>query len=253
MLTPSTRPCRSRSLQPPRDELRAPVGEAHAVDDGLGLGEAEDARAGIAALRADRHGADFDVAEAERSQAAPGQPVLVVARGQTERVGKVSGQTPERPRAAGRAGTALRSSAATGGSAPDARSRRRSGYGRARVRGGRGAVGCADTCQVLLKSICVAQECAGSADRGRELPFAPSSRAAASGSEPSAAGSRARPAPPLRRTGGRSARRHPRTCSPAAASFSMASNLLPPVVARSSITTTRSPAAYAPSISAPVP
>src|SRR5581483_7940974 len=60
--------------------------EAHAVDERSGLGQAEDARAWIARLRAWRHGAHFDEAEAERGKPVDAGAFLVEPRREPDRI-----------------------------------------------------------------------------------------------------------------------------------------------------------------------
>ncbi len=69
------------------DELvDAGVVEAHPVDDGVRLRQAEHARARIARLRARRDRAHFDKAEAERGQPVDARAVLVEPGGEPDRV-----------------------------------------------------------------------------------------------------------------------------------------------------------------------
>ncbi|MNE49730.1 hypothetical protein D3C80_1442720 [compost metagenome] len=67
----------------------AKVVEAHAVDDGLGVRQAEDAWFGVARLRTRRHRADFDEAEPQLGKAVDGSAILVQACGQPHRVWKI--------------------------------------------------------------------------------------------------------------------------------------------------------------------
>src|SRR3546814_14802180 len=64
------------------------------VDDGAVLRQAEDARARIARLRARRHRADLDEAEAEAQHGGHDLRVLVEAGGEAERIAE--GEAPER-------------------------------------------------------------------------------------------------------------------------------------------------------------
>src|SRR5690606_3468686 len=61
---------------------------AHAAADGLGLGQPEQARLGVARLRARRDGAELDEAEAEAPKGVDGIAVLVQTGGQADRVGE---------------------------------------------------------------------------------------------------------------------------------------------------------------------
>jgi hypothetical protein len=62
--------------------------EAHSVDDGLLLGQTEQARLRVAWLRARRDRADFNETEAQTSQAVDGGSVLVETGGKPDPVGK---------------------------------------------------------------------------------------------------------------------------------------------------------------------
>ena len=66
----------------------AEVVEAHAVDDGVKFGQAEQARARVARLRARGDGADFDEAKAGAVEGADGDAVFVQSGGKTEAVGE---------------------------------------------------------------------------------------------------------------------------------------------------------------------
>ncbi|MNR15766.1 hypothetical protein D3C85_1323220 [compost metagenome] len=70
-----------------RERLQPLVVEAHAVDDGPVFGQTEQARLGVAGLRARRDRAAFHGAEAEPRQAVQRLAVLVQTGGQTDRVG----------------------------------------------------------------------------------------------------------------------------------------------------------------------
>ena len=67
----------------------AVVVKAHAVDDGLVFGQAEQAWFGVAVLRLGGDGADFDKAEAECEQGIDVFAVFVEAGGEADRVGQV--------------------------------------------------------------------------------------------------------------------------------------------------------------------
>jgi hypothetical protein len=77
-------------LDPRQQVIDAQVVEPHAIDDRLGLRQAENARLGIARLRTRRHGADLDKTEAQLRKAVDGRTVLVQASCQAHRVGKSS-------------------------------------------------------------------------------------------------------------------------------------------------------------------
>ena len=109
MLTPSTGPGPVAAgapplLQPPGDHLGPVVVEAHPVDHGAVGGEPEQPRLRVAGLRLAGHGADLDVAEAQRGQAVDPLGVLVEAGGEAERVRE--GQ-PQRRHRGSRAGQPL--------------------------------------------------------------------------------------------------------------------------------------------------
>ena len=78
------------------ERIHAEVVEAHAVDDGLCLGQAEHARLGVARLRPRRDSADLDEAETQRRQRIYVCAILVQPGGQSERIGK--GQPHHRAR-----------------------------------------------------------------------------------------------------------------------------------------------------------
>ena len=65
------------------------VVETHAVDDGLLLGQAEQARLRIAVLRPGCNGADFDEAETECGQRIDVFAVFVQSGGQPYRIGQL--------------------------------------------------------------------------------------------------------------------------------------------------------------------
>ena len=75
----------------------AAVGEAHAVDQGAVLRQPENARAGVAALRARRQRADFDVAKAKAGQPGGNAGVFVKAGGDAENIGKSQAAAGNRP------------------------------------------------------------------------------------------------------------------------------------------------------------
>jgi hypothetical protein len=75
--------------EPAGDRLHAVVVEAEAVDRGAIGAQAEQARAGIAGLRARGRGADLDEAEARAQERCHRLGVLVEARGEAERVRQV--------------------------------------------------------------------------------------------------------------------------------------------------------------------
>ncbi len=77
--------------------------EAHAVDHRLVVGQAEQARLGIAGLRARGDAADLDEAEALTQHGVGHFAILVEAGGQPDRIGKI-----EAPMAAGQQGVADR-------------------------------------------------------------------------------------------------------------------------------------------------
>jgi hypothetical protein len=68
--------------------LHAVVVESHAVDQGLGLGQPEQARPGIAGLRPRRDGAAFDETEAQARQPVDVRGVLVHPGRESDRVGE---------------------------------------------------------------------------------------------------------------------------------------------------------------------
>jgi hypothetical protein len=88
------------------DPVRPHAVEAHAVDDGLIRGQAEQAGALVALLGERRDGADLDVAEAERVQRRHGRGVLVKAGGKTDRAGKAQAQRGGGEHRVGRRGVA---------------------------------------------------------------------------------------------------------------------------------------------------
>ncbi len=75
--------------EPAATAVHAIIVEAHAVDDGAVLDQAEQARARIAGLRARGDAADLDKAETQSQGAAIAFRILVKARGQADRVGKI--------------------------------------------------------------------------------------------------------------------------------------------------------------------
>lgn len=77
-----------RRTHPRQQVVDAVVVETHAIDDRVGLRQAEQARPGIARLRSRSDGADLDEAETELAEPVDGVAVLVQARGQPHRVGK---------------------------------------------------------------------------------------------------------------------------------------------------------------------
>src|SRR5690606_17557626 len=77
--------CRAHPLEQVVDAV---VVEAHAVDDGLGFRQAEQARLRVARLRARRHGADLGEAETQLAETVDGVAVLVQTGGQSDRVGE---------------------------------------------------------------------------------------------------------------------------------------------------------------------
>ncbi|MNZ28088.1 hypothetical protein D3C78_453110 [compost metagenome] len=79
----------TRSPHPAEQVINAQVVEAHAVDDGRCLRQAEQPRLGVARLRARGDGADFDEAEAQLGETVDGRAVLVQAGRQAHRVGEV--------------------------------------------------------------------------------------------------------------------------------------------------------------------
>src|SRR6516162_2649675 len=95
--------------QPIADRIEAAAVEAHPVDDRLILFESEQPRGGIARLRAGRHGPDLDKAETEAEHFVGNAGVLVVARGQSNRVREV--ETPQALRQDRRIGVRCGSSA----------------------------------------------------------------------------------------------------------------------------------------------
>jgi len=72
----------------------AQVVKTHAINNGVGRRQAEQARLGVARLGARRDRADFDETEAQRGQRGDAGAVLVQTGGQTDRVAE--GQAPER-------------------------------------------------------------------------------------------------------------------------------------------------------------
>ena len=65
------------------------VVEAHAVDDALVFGNAEEARLRVAGLRFGRYRADFEEAEAERAQCVYVFAVFIESSSQPDRIGQV--------------------------------------------------------------------------------------------------------------------------------------------------------------------
>ena len=82
--------------EPPQHRFRTVIVETHAVDDGLVPLQAEQPRPRIADLRARRHGADFDKAEAEPQQRVRRLRALVEAGGHADRIGKVQAEGANR-------------------------------------------------------------------------------------------------------------------------------------------------------------
>ena len=122
MPTGIVRFARGRAPRQPRgDRLRAVVVEAHPVDHRLLARIAEDPRPRVARLGQRGHRPDLDVPEAERRRCGPRTRVLVEARGEADRVGKVE---PERLTGRKLAGDNARPSppatGSTGGSAREA-------------------------------------------------------------------------------------------------------------------------------------
>ena len=76
-------------LKPSGDHVQPVIVEAVAVDHRPGFRHPEDARAGIARLRARRHAADFDKAEALGQHGVGHFRVLVEAGGEPDRIGEV--------------------------------------------------------------------------------------------------------------------------------------------------------------------
>ncbi|SVJ78053.1 Uncharacterised protein [Klebsiella pneumoniae] len=103
-----------RRTHPRQQVVDAVVVETHAIDDRVGLRQAEQARPGIARLRSRSDGADLDEAETELAEPVDGVAVLVQARGQPHRVGKLQAQ--HRDRQTGRLGRqqAVQAQAAAG-------------------------------------------------------------------------------------------------------------------------------------------
>jgi len=79
---------KARALHIGNEGIDAAVVETHAIDDRVGRGQPEHARAWVARLRARRHGADFEKTEAEVGQRVDVAPVLVQSGGQSDRVRK---------------------------------------------------------------------------------------------------------------------------------------------------------------------
>ena len=75
------------------DRVEPGAVEAHAVDDRPIFFQTKQPRLGIARLRARRHGADLDKAEAEAAHRVGHTGVLVIAGGEPHRVREV--ETPE--------------------------------------------------------------------------------------------------------------------------------------------------------------
>ncbi len=88
MLMPST-PLYFGRRHAGQQVIDAEVVEAHAVDDRLGFRQTEQARLGVARLRARGDGADFDKAETQLGEAVDGRAVLVQTGGQAHRVREV--------------------------------------------------------------------------------------------------------------------------------------------------------------------
>jgi hypothetical protein len=78
----------ANAAQPFEGRVVAFIVKAHAVDDAFGLRNAEQARLGIAHLRARRHRTDLDHAEAHQRERTRDFGVLVEARCHADRVGK---------------------------------------------------------------------------------------------------------------------------------------------------------------------
>ena len=76
----------AQALQALESGVVALIVEPHAVDDAFGLSHPEEARLGIAGLRARGHGADLDHAEAHEGQRARHFGILVEAGGHADRV-----------------------------------------------------------------------------------------------------------------------------------------------------------------------
>ena len=101
-------------LDPRQQVLDTLVVEAHAIDDRLGLGQAEQARLGVARLRPGGHGADLDKTETQLGEAIDGITVLVQARCQPHRIGKIQAHHTHRQAGRGLAQQAIEAQAATG-------------------------------------------------------------------------------------------------------------------------------------------
>ena len=75
--------------EPRHQMIDALVVESHAIDQRAAARRSEHARFRIAGLRPRRHGAEFDVAEAERPERVEIVAVLVESRGESQRVRKL--------------------------------------------------------------------------------------------------------------------------------------------------------------------
>ena len=88
--------------EPRQHDRRAVVVEAEPVDDRVVGVETEQARARIAGLRARRHGADLDEAEAEPQQRVRHLGILVEAGREADRIGEIQPEGADRkPRIVG--------------------------------------------------------------------------------------------------------------------------------------------------------
>ena len=80
---------KARPLHVGQKRVQAFVVEAQAVDQGVGLGQAEHARLGVAALGQRRDGADFHKTKAHGGEAVDAAGVFVETGGQADPVGKL--------------------------------------------------------------------------------------------------------------------------------------------------------------------
>ncbi|MNO97060.1 hypothetical protein D3C76_887550 [compost metagenome] len=85
-----------RRLHAVQQVIDTQVVEAHAVDDRLGLRQAEQARLGVARLRTRRDRADLDKTETQLGEAVDGRAVFVQTRRQSDRVGEVQAHDSDR-------------------------------------------------------------------------------------------------------------------------------------------------------------
>jgi hypothetical protein len=85
---------RLAATQPVQQRLPTSVRETPAVDQGLIVTQAEQARPGVAGLRERRHSAKLQMAKTEARQPMQGAAVFVIAPGEPDLVGEVQAEGP---------------------------------------------------------------------------------------------------------------------------------------------------------------